>query len=255
MVMICRAALGWRAEPCAAAFAVYAEQRRAYSTPGYSASVQRVERYAGLHRGQRCVIIDSDANWGGMDLSLLGQQVTFGVDQVCFGAGEHGFPITYYVSVSPVVLEQSGQAIADLLCPKFVSVAGHPHVKAGEDLMFLGWKPYWDFSEDASKGVCQDQSSVYAAMQIASYMGFAEVVFIGGDRREHKELRGGPYVAPGEPRRDTSEIAFRMAQVCFERNGRRVLDATPNGTLKVFPKVDYAQHLSLPYVAAERDAT
>lgn len=245
--------------PIRAALAAYAELRCTYSTPGYAASVQRVERYTGLHRGQRCVIVDSDANLDGMDLSLLSDEVTFGVDQVGLGAGVQGLSITYYVSVSPPVLEQSGQEIAELTCPKFVSVAGYPHVKADETLMFLGWKPYWEFSEDASRGVCQDHSSAYAAMQIAFYMGFGEVVFVGGESRSCEGgadpvLRGGPYVAPGVARRDTSEIAFRMAQVCFDRSGRRVLDATLNGNLSVFPKVDYAQHLSLPHVPMEQDA-
>jgi len=241
-------------------------QRRTYSTPGYSVSVQRVQQYAGLHRDQRCVIIDGSADLDDLDLSLLGRETTVGVDEGGLAAAEQGLALTYYVSVSPVVWEQSGPALAELPGPKFVSVAAYPHVKADKNLMFLGWRPYWGFSEDASKGVCQDHSSAYVAMQLAFYMGFGEVVFVGGARDERRECRagevgddlarrGGPYIAPGESRRDSIEIAFRMAKVWLVRNGRRVFDATPNGTMHVFPKVDHVEHLSSPFVPVGQDAT
>jgi hypothetical protein len=41
------------------------------------------------------------------------------------------------------------------------------------------------------------------------------------------------------PDLETSELAYRMAKAAFEEDGRRVLDATVNGNLTVFPKTDY----------------
>jgi len=44
---------------------------------------------------------------------------------------------------------------------------------------------------------------------------------------------------------EDSEIAYRMANLVFERNGRRIMDATIGGHLNVFPKVDYKQYFRL----------
>jgi hypothetical protein len=41
------------------------------------------------------------------------------------------------------------------------------------------------------------------------------------------------------PDLETSEYAYRMAKDHYERNGRRILDATVDGKLQVFPKVEF----------------
>jgi len=38
---------------------------------------------------------------------------------------------------------------------------------------------------------------------------------------------------------DTSEIAYFMAREGYASEGRRILDATVDGKLTVFPKIDY----------------
>ena len=41
------------------------------------------------------------------------------------------------------------------------------------------------------------------------------------------------------PDLETSELAYRLAKYHFERDGREILDATVDGKLEVFRKVDY----------------
>jgi len=50
------------------------------------------------------------------------------------------------------------------------------------------------------------------------------------------------------PDLENSEISYRIAKVMFETSGRRILDATLDGNLDVFPKVDYRE-----YFGIERD--
>ncbi len=41
------------------------------------------------------------------------------------------------------------------------------------------------------------------------------------------------------PDLDTSEVAYAMARQAYEKDGRRIVDATIGGKLTIFPKVNY----------------
>ena len=98
----------------------------------------------------------------------------------------------------------------------------------------------------------------YAAMQIAYYLGFQKVILIGVDHSYGTQ--GKPHstvVSQGAdlnhfdphyfgkgfrwqlPDLETSELAYRIAKYQFECHDREIVDATVDGKLQVFRKVDY----------------
>jgi hypothetical protein len=98
------------------------------------------------------------------------------------------------------------------------------------------------------------------ALQVAFYMGFQEAILIGVDHNfETKGKANTTIVSQGDdpnhfhpgyfgkgfrwqlPDLDMSEIGYQMAKEAFEKDGRKVLDATIGGKLKIFEKVDYNQ--------------
>jgi hypothetical protein len=95
-------------------------------------------------------------------------------------------------------------------------------------------------------------------MQIAYYMGFAKVILTGVDHSF--TTKGEPHatvLSVGDdpnhfdpdyfgkgirwqlPDLETSELAYRLAKYQFEIDNRELFDATVDGSLRVFPKVDY----------------
>jgi hypothetical protein len=96
------------------------------------------------------------------------------------------------------------------------------------------------------------------ALQLAYLMGIREVILIGVD---HNFATKGPansvvvssgadpnhfsgsYFGQGFkwqlPDLDGSERAYLLARQAYEADGRKVLDATVNGKLKIFDKTDY----------------
>jgi hypothetical protein len=95
-------------------------------------------------------------------------------------------------------------------------------------------------------------------MQIAYYLGFLKVILLGVDHSF--ETKGEPHtivVSEGDdsnhfdphyfgkgfrwqlPDLETSEMAYRIAKDKFENANREIVDATINGKLQVFHKVDY----------------
>jgi len=98
----------------------------------------------------------------------------------------------------------------------------------------------------------------FICMQLAYYMGFSEVILIGVDHyfktkgKENKLVESSgddvdhfhpDYFGKGVkwqlPDLDNSERAYMKAKEAFEADGRRILDATIDGKLDIFPKVDY----------------
>jgi hypothetical protein len=99
----------------------------------------------------------------------------------------------------------------------------------------------------------------YAALQVAYYLGFKQVVIVGMDHRftyqgqpnERHLLQGDDtnHFAPNyfsgqqwdNPDLAQSEESYRLAKQVFEADDRRIVDATLNGACTVFDKQPYTQ--------------
>jgi hypothetical protein len=144
--------------------------------------------------------------------------------------------------------------------PKFVTWRGRRWLRGDRNIVFLDtdYTGRPTFSPDVRNRVFEGSTVTYVALQLAFHFGFDEVILIGVD---HKFDRTGPVNAtvlsegddrdhfdPGYfgrgfrwqlPDLGASEQAYRLARDAFTSAGRRVLDATIDGHLTVFPKVDY----------------
>ena len=172
---------------------------------------------------------------------------------------EMGFPTSFFVSINDLVIEQTAADIQGLKMPKFISWRSHHWLKPSQDLFFL-YTTYTGpkFSKKATGRLWEGATVTFIALQLAYFLGFKEVVLIGVDHSF--TTKGKPnetVVSQGDdpnhfsstyfgkgfrwqlPDLETSELAYRMAKVAFEKDGRKVLDATVNGNLTVFPKVNY----------------
>lgn len=225
-----------------------------------------VPRFKGIHAGQRCVIIGNGPSLNRMDLSFLENEITFGLNRIYLLFEKWKFRPTYYVAVNPLVIEQSAAEIQGLGGTKFISDYGRRFLEASEGLCFIKNENKWSFSTNPENGLCEGWTVTFVALQLAYFMGFTEVVLIGVDH--HFITKGDPNKAvvsegddpnhfhPGYfgkgvrwhlPDLERSEISYRMADKAFESDGRRILDATVDGRLTVFPKVNYREHFKSPY--------
>jgi hypothetical protein len=160
------------------------------------------------------------------------------------------------------VIEQCADDISSLSLPRFTTWRGRKWLSKDTGVMYLDtdYTPPVSFSTDITKRVFEGSTVTYVAMQLAYFMGFDEVVLVGVDHSF--KTKGTPnitVVSEGDdedhfaseyfgkgfrwqlPDLEASEIAYRMAKDAFEADGRRIIDATVDGKLTVFPKADYLQ--------------
>jgi len=238
--------LNWRQE----------KERR--KDPRYKASIRRIVAMKDKHQGERCFIIGNGPSLRNTDLTLLKDEVTFGLNRIYLLFDQMGFATTYYVAVNKLVIEQCAQEIVGLPCPKFINWHARDEIDFTTDMMFLHGQFGRMFSTDITEGIWVGATVTYVAMQIAYYMGFQKVILVGVDHSF--ATQGKPHttvVSQGDdpnhfapqyfgkgfrwqlPDLETAELAYRIAKYQFEIRDREIVDATVDGKLQVFRKVDY----------------
>ena len=120
---------------------------------------------------------------------------------------------------------------------------------------------FHDFYQDLEQQIwCEGCTVTYCAMQVAFYLGFETVILvgvdhgfpnagvpnklvtaIGADKNHFHPDYFGKGVRWQYPDLASSEVSYRVAKAVYEQYGRRILDATINGNLTAYSKVDYAE--------------
>lgn len=232
---------------------------RAMMDPVRRESTHRIRQYQHKYAGTRCFVIGNGPSLRHTDMAKLQNEFTFGMNRIFLMFPELGFKTSFLVSINDLVIEQSAVDIQNLKIPRFVSWRARRWLEPEKDLHFL-YTTYTGakFSRNAAGRLWEGATVTYVCLQLAYYFGFSEVILIGVDHS---------FVTQGEPNATitsqgddpnhfhpkyfgkgfrwqlpdpgTSEIAYSMAREAFEADGRRVLDATVDGQLTIFPKVSY----------------
>lgn len=194
-----------------------------------------------------------------MDLSPLQNEITFGMNRIYLMFPELGFQSTYFLTVNSLVIEQCAQDIRSLPMPKFLSWRSRNLIQPSPEMYFLHTTYSGPgFTKDARKRIWEGATVTNVALQLVFFMGFEQVILIGIDH--NYSAQGKPnttvvsqgadadhfhagYFGKGFrwqlPDLDTSERGYLMARQAYQEAGRQVLDATVNGKLTIFPKVDF----------------
>lgn len=233
--------------------------------PRWRESRARLRAFRDHHRGERCFILGNGPSLRRTDLTFLEGEVTFGLNRIYLLFPELQFPTTYLVSVNELVLEQCADEMRTLTIPKFITWRARRHFLDDPRTIFIDsdYTGPEDFATRATGRVFEGHTVTYVAMQLAYHMGFQEVVLIGVDHSfQSKGTANATVISQGAdpnhfdpdyfgkgfrwqlPDLEGSERAYRLAREAFEADGRRVLDATIDGQLTVFPKVKYGDLFS-----------
>ncbi|MFC1483888.1 6-hydroxymethylpterin diphosphokinase MptE-like protein [Candidatus Neomarinimicrobiota bacterium] len=219
---------------------------------------EQILAFKDKHKGERCVIIGNGPSLNKMDLSLLKNEITFGLNRIYLLFPRIDFQPTYYATMNEALITQFHPEISQLLMPKFITWNTRKYFMDSDHCHFIKLLYDPQFCKDLTRGFWSGATVTFMTMQIAYYMGFKEVILIGVDHRFKESGISGKLVeatgadpnhfAPNYfsdgavwnlPDYKQSEWSFSMAKEVFESEGRRIMDATVDGNLAVFPKTDY----------------
>lgn len=221
------------------------------------------------HKGKRCFIIGNGPSLNNCDLTLLKDEITFGFNSIFLHYDKMGFVPSYYIVEDVLVAEDRRKEINNLKgSVKFFGNHINYCIDNTKDTYWINvlmnyedYENFPHFSENALRKIWVGGTVTYQAMQMAFYMGFTEVYMIGYDHSytvpKSADVKGfviestesdpnhfhPDYFGKGyrwhDPQVDRMELAYIKAKYHFEKNSRKIYNATVGGQLEVFDRIDY----------------
>lgn len=235
-----------------------------FSKIGRIRSKAILSQYKDKYIGYRCVIIGNGPSLKDMDLSILKDEYTFGLNRIYILFKTIGFNTTFLVSINRLVLAQFGREISKIKTIKILNWSSRNEIDLDNDTVLLSARPIGkNLDGEITNGYMQIAGSVTnVALELAFYMGFSEVILIGVDHNYSEKGLPGKAIISKAPDKDhfTSEYfgkgitwqlpdytlmeyGYRDLNELFVSNGRSIVDATVGGKLQIFPKVDFKSQM------------
>lgn len=219
---------------------------------------ERIRSFKDRYKGQRCFVLGNGPSLKQTDLTKLKDEICFGANRIYLIKEDVDFEPSFIASIDAKLLAQFCDEISAQPMPKFISWKYYKYFKGDENTVFIKLNYDKKFSPDLTDYCWGGHTVTFINLQLAYYMGFSDVVIIGCDHSyagagapntdvkiEGKDENhfSDKYYVKGHtfriPDWKNQEYAYALARDAFEKDGRRVVDATIGGKLQVFPKIDY----------------
>jgi hypothetical protein len=221
------------------------------------------------HKGERCFFIGNGPSLRAEDLSLLygNHEITFGFNRIYNIFEETQWRPTYYISQDEKMLKGCVKIVDDLdLTTKFIPIQlrWHYDIIIHDALYFnMNWNQdvsptHFHFSDDISHEIFCASTGMYTAAQIAAYMGFSEIYFIGVDHHfQISQDSKGEIVIDNTvkdyfsekyntdkselyiPNTEKSTLTYIAMKKHCDKLGIKIYNATRGGKLEVFERADF----------------
>jgi hypothetical protein len=234
-------------------------------TPAGRRSASRLRSMTGSYSGQRCVIVGNGPSLNLMDLSKISSEKIFCLNRGYLLFDRIGRPADFLVCVNCLVIDQSLSEVLATPSLKFLSWPARRQTSERRDVVLLRSRARPGFYATPGRtGLWVGATVTFVALQLAFVLGFEEVILIGVDHRFTSQGQPHSIVAHSEdndpnhfdpsyfgagyrwqlPDLEQSEQAYRLARSAYETAGRRIIDATVDGNLRIFPKMGLAEALA-----------
>jgi len=221
----------------------------------------RLKKFKNKHQGEDCFIIGNGPSLNKMDLLRLNDYHTFGMNKIYMIFKRVNLNLSYLAAVNNLVIEQSKAEYESMEMPIFLAHNKSKGVIKKRDnvfRLFTKGGQSWSF-DSLEDPIFEGMTVTYVALQMAHYMGFKRVFLVGvdhnfvqsGNPHEKQTMKGADmnhfdpnYFAGNEwhlADLKGSEVSYQMADYAFCKTGGKVFDATIDGKLQVFEKIDLEQ--------------
>jgi hypothetical protein len=227
----------------------------------------------GMYQGERCFMIGNGPSLRQAPFDLLHGEYTFGMNRIGLITEYTDWIPRFYVFTSSLFDSREVPLTDMLLAIDTAEVAfiwdkyrNQSDLKVRNNIAWVNvshtrhYKPgggdngFW--SDDASLRVSKYGTTMFAALQLAAYLGFSPLYVIGADGYQGAHTASEPDINHFHPRyhRDKkaswppvgnafSKHVYELSLAACERLGVEIYDATPTPGYGVLPKADMAEVL------------
>lgn len=221
-------------------------------TKEFQASAEALKAYKDIHKGERCFIIATGPSLTIEDVDKLKNEYTFSMNSCIKLFDYTDWRPTYYCVTDINVWNKIGNEIktAPLNTVFYEATAcdykgknGVPFFQSMQDnfLSICGLSE-GKFSVDASKVLYGGSTVVYTILQLAMYMGFKQIFFIGQDCNFRGPQKHNPLLEHGISGATKSQEymlkSFELVKKVAVAQGIEIYNATRGGKLEIFERID-----------------
>lgn len=248
-------------EKCKALHADVCFIAKYYDTDYYQKN--RLMRYRGIHRGKRCFIIGNGPSLRMEDLDVLARhkEICFGLNLIHMAYQNTDWRPDYICVSDTLTLQKNAEKIIEHnQCPIFIadSFLRFQGDACVEERILPFRKVYPNeandfeisFAADITEGICNANSVAYYALQIAAYMGFAQIYLLGMDNSDWAFHFAKDYLLEADTIRDNYDealesllisLAFQKAEEVSNGYHFKIYNATRGGYLETHERVEFDQ--------------
>lgn len=200
--------------------------------------MKKIADFKNCHEGKRLFILASGTSLNDLNLSPLKRRLVMGLNRSFLI-----FPETYYhCAMDFRLFDEFKTNLKDTRC--LLTLEGRPW---GTPIKLLGAE---GFSWDLEKGIYSGYTIAYIALQIAVYMGFKEIFYLGLDLKNeggNTHFFGHDYHSKNH---ETTEFPKMKKMLEFgaqelSNTNVKVFNCSPISSLEGFSKVSYEYAVSL----------
>lgn len=218
----------------------------------YQKSSRRLRKLKDIHQGQRCFIIGTGPSLNQTNLSLLKDEIVFGVNTLYRGLPQFGIKCHYYAISDVEVWKKHYEGILGVDAVLFISshaaqdylsnLSFYKKYQKNEPIVIKelgnirssGW-----LSRDLSVGAYWGSTIIIdIGLQAAYHLGFGKVYLLGCDC-DYTGLHRFDGLPTENVIQDDWPRVFAAYEVCkqaYEEDGREIINATVGGKLEVFKR-------------------
>ena len=229
---------------------------------------RKIGSWRNRYRGQRAFLLGNGPSIVNQDLSLLKEEITFGVNAIYLHKERMGFLPTHYLVEDTLVAEDRRDEIIALNGPNIWLGNYLKYCLSDVDAYWLNvlidyrdYQGFPHFSPNLERLVWVGGTVTYLAMQLAYFMGIQTLYLLGFDHQyqipESGLVQGDLIISTDSdpnhfhpdyfgkgyrwhfPKTERMEQAYIKARTIYNRSGRRIINASEGGHLEVFPRQDY----------------
>ncbi|ETI67544.1 6-hydroxymethylpterin diphosphokinase MptE-like protein [Neobacillus vireti] len=215
---------------------------------------EKLRNVKNIHKGERCFIVATGPSITIEDLEKLKNEITFSMNSICLAFDETDWRPTYYGIQDIGVFNKFEQYIEKLNVEcKFISDNIFTKKNVPDDhfifpLNLLNHnsphrKYRTKFSNNAFAVIYDGYTITYSLIQLAIYMGFAEIYLLGTDCSYSSNMKhhfkdydhvDPTFLLAG----DKMISAYKEAKKYADRHNIKIYNATRGGMLEVFDRVN-----------------
>lgn len=230
---------------------------------------KKLAEYKNKYNGKRCFLVGNGPSLKADDLTKIHNNgdITFGFNRVYNIFDDTPWRPTFYISQDEKMLLGCADTVDKLDLPaKFIPIQlkWYYDINIKDAIYFnMNWMQAenpldFNFSDDIAHEIFCASTGMFTAAQMATYMGFSEIYFIGVDHHFRTSINNkGEIVVDNTvndyfsdkyntdkdnlyiPNTEKSTLTYvAMKKHCDERN-IKVFNATRGGKLDVFPRVNF----------------